>query len=372
MFFRKRKEQEEWEVRATGFDFPALDDGWYLDEADDSFSYRQRHGRRPYLFFVIGFILFVLLMRVAFTQPRESSTLLTWDQNGEREMTTVGVMAMPAFITSTATPSPNTTFATNDPNRYDPIALGDYMLQLINQDRQAHGLSILAWDEVAKNAGNQHTADMLKFDYFSHWNQEGYGPDHRYTLAGGQHVVMENLHTFSYTYQDGRGAPIEDWYTIINNAQTGLMNSPGHRANILDPAHTHVGIGMAYNPIKGKFWLAQEFTNQHIKLTQPLPQQATIGDKIQITGQIIGEDWENILLNLAYEPFPTPLTQAQLNRTSSYRSPAISLETRRISPSFNETITLNHNQQPGIYHIRLFSEEAGKQSLLLNHILQVW
>jgi hypothetical protein len=48
---------------------------------------------------------------------------------------------------------------------------------------------------------------MVKANYFSHWNQVGLGPDHRYALAGGLHAVRENLHAYANTYGDGQGAP---------------------------------------------------------------------------------------------------------------------------------------------------------------------
>jgi hypothetical protein len=190
------------------------------------------------------------------------------------------------------------------------------------------------------------------------------------TLVGGQHAVMENLHAFSYTYDNGQGAPIESWPEVIQNAHTGLMNSPGHRANILDPAHTHVGIGMAYNPQTGQFRLAQEFTNQYTRLEQPLPRQAQPADTITVRGQFVGNNLSGFLLQLAYEPFPQPMSLEELAQTNTYSSAAVDVETRRIDQSFAEIVPLPPGQ-PGFYHIRLFADINSQQALVLNHVLEV-
>jgi hypothetical protein len=182
---------------------------------------------------------------------------------------------------------------------------------------------------------------------------------------------MENLHAYEHVYEDGRGVPIEDWAAVIANAQEGLMNSPGHRANILDPAHTHVGIGLAYNALTGQFRLAQEFTNQYTQLSQTLPTQANLGQSIVVKGRIIGDGLSSVLLNLAYEPFLVPLDIEALNQTSTYTSVAKSVDTRRVDLEFNETIVLSHNEEPGFYHIRLFVDTASGQALVLDHVIRV-
>lgn len=252
---------------------------------------------------------------------------------------------------------------------FDPAALTALMLDLINADRAAANLSPVAWDETAAAAGLAHAADMVARDYFSHWNPDGLGPDHRYSAAGGRHTSMENLHAFSYTFEDGRAAPIDDWAAIIRNAQTGLMQSPGHRANILDPAHTHVGIGMAYNPTTGQFRLAQEFTNQYAVLDPPLPAEARAGDTLHVAGTFSAAARGNAILDLAYEPFPAPLSAAELAARSTYSSPAESIDTRGVGLTFDETLVLP--DAPGFYHVRLFVDLASGQALVVDQVVAV-
>lgn len=256
-------------------------------------------------------------------------------------------------------------------DNYDPDALAAFMLELVNTDRQVNGLSPVAWDTTATLAGQRHSEDMVQNNYFSHWNQEGLGPEHRYAQIGGEYVAMENLHAFSYTYDNGSAAPIEDWQEVIKNAQIGLMNSPGHRANILDPAHTHVGIGMAYNPDTGQFRLAQEFTNQYVTLFLPIPGQALVGDEIVVNGRLSPDTISNILLDIAYEPFPSPMSREVLNQTSTYTSRAESLNTIVIPAEFNEIISLDASGDPGFYHVRIFGDFDTGQALLMDRVIVV-
>jgi uncharacterized protein YkwD len=244
-------------------------------------------------------------------------------------------------------------------------------LDLLNQDRQAHSLQPVAWDSVAATAAARHTEDMIQHGYFSHWNLQGLGPDHRYTLAGGTHIAAENLHIFSYTFSDGRGAPIENWPDIIERAQLGLMNSPGHRATILDPAHTHVGIGMAYDAAKGQFTLAQVFTRHYVQLARPLPLQVRLGEQITLQGEVVGAAVEDALLNLAYEPFPEPLTLDFLNQTTTYRAAAVNVAAWLLSPAFEQEIVLDHDGRAGLYHIRIFLDLPTGQTQVLNHVITV-
>lgn len=98
---------------------------------------------------------------------------------------------------------------------------------------------------------------------------------------------------------------------------------------------------------------------------------AAPGDTIIVRGHLTGDNLSNLLLNLAYEPLPTPLSQETLNCTSTYRSAAESVTTRQISLAFDENITLDNNAQAGLYHIRLFVDVAGEQALVIDHVITV-
>jgi uncharacterized protein YkwD len=238
----------------------------------------------------------------------------------------------------------------------DLVSLQLLMFDVINIDRGDHDLAPVEWDETAAVVGQAHAEQMASLGYFSHWNPSGHGPDIRYALAGGRDVVTENIASYWCRWDDGRPAPIEDWDQLIRDQQAGLMRSPSHRSNILDPAHTHVGIGIAYNPTAGDVRIAQEFINRYVVL-DPLPASLPIGAEVVLQGEILPAA-SDPLVNLAFEPFPQPLSMEHLAATSTYVSPteiyeAIGPETITGS-RFAASFPMDYQGSEGFYHIRVW------------------
>lgn len=108
-------------------------------------------------------------------------------------------------------------------------ALEAQMLVLVNQARREHGLNELRADPEAAEVARAHSRDMLANGYFSHVSPQGQTPFDRLRRAGVRYrAAGENLAL----------AP------RVTVAHEGLMNSPGHRANLLNPAFGRVGIGI--------------------------------------------------------------------------------------------------------------------------------
>ncbi len=109
------------------------------------------------------------------------------------------------------------------------------VLRRTNQVRLERGLSPLQWDPRAHQAALAHAQDMLKRGYFAHQNPEGLGAAERMRRAGVVEVgVGENLARFE-GYADEE---------IPRLALEGWLRSPGHRANLLRPEFTHLGVGL--------------------------------------------------------------------------------------------------------------------------------
>ncbi|MFD8030262.1 CAP domain-containing protein [Streptomyces sp. NPDC048231] len=116
----------------------------------------------------------------------------------------------------------------------------DEVLALTNAERAAAGLPPLAADRRLTAAAQAHSADMVARDFYAHTSPEGRGPLDRAAAAGSRHrAVGENIAC-------GQRSPTE---VVI-----GWMNSPGHRANILKPAFTHLGVGFAGGGRAGTYW----------------------------------------------------------------------------------------------------------------------
>ncbi|WP_337868698.1 CAP domain-containing protein [Meiothermus sp.] len=109
------------------------------------------------------------------------------------------------------------------------------VLQRTNQARQERGLRPLQWDALAYKAALGHAQDMLQRNFFAHQNPEGLGAAERMQAAGVLEVTVgENLASFE-------GYPDPE---IPQRALAGWMNSPGHRANLLKPEFTHLGVAL--------------------------------------------------------------------------------------------------------------------------------
>ena len=119
------------------------------------------------------------------------------------------------------------------------------MLDLVNSERLANGLQPLAPDPELTEVARRHSADMFARGYFAHDTPEGLSPFDRMKdanirfLAAGENLAL---------------AP------TVSVAHNGLMNSPGHRANILRPQFGRVGIGIMDGGMRG-LMVSQEFRN---------------------------------------------------------------------------------------------------------------
>jgi hypothetical protein len=238
------------------------------------------------------------------------------------------------------------------------------MLALVNANRQDNGLQPVTWDETAAAAGQAHADEMASLGYMSHWNVDGYGPDHRYSQAGGRDYSQENVYRLIHTWQDGSGAPIDDWEAVVRDAEDALMHSPGHRANILTPEHTGLGVGIAYYPASGTVAIAQEFVNHYVSV-EPLPSRAGRGDRIVVRGALL-PGASNPLVNINYEPLPAPLTLEELNHTGTYtpkakpiNAPPVHLDSD--AGGFVAEYVLKQDAQPGLYHVLVWVNVPGKQ-----------
>lgn len=119
------------------------------------------------------------------------------------------------------------------------------MLELLNEDRVDQGLPPLRPDPELQQVARAHSRDMLERGYFAHVNPDNEDPFDRMRDAGVR---------FSKAGENLALAP------NARIAQDGLMESPGHRRNILDPGFRRVGIG-AYSAGPHRTVFTQNFRN---------------------------------------------------------------------------------------------------------------
>jgi uncharacterized protein YkwD len=130
----------------------------------------------------------------------------------------------------------------------DPTVRADLetqMLALVNKERTERGLPPVKADAELTQVARKHSVDMFARGYFSHYTPEKKDPFDRMRTAGVKFLTAgENLAL-------GRTLKI---------CHEGLMNSPGHRANILNPSFGRLGIGIMDGGIYG-LMISQEFRN---------------------------------------------------------------------------------------------------------------
>lgn len=123
-----------------------------------------------------------------------------------------------------------------------PAAGGENMLALHNDIRSARGLSSLSLSGALSAAAQGHAEYLRNFDIMSHTGEGGSKPAQRAGAEGFSGDVGENA---------------AGGYPTAEELVPGWMGSPGHRANIIDPAWTQMGYGYAYCPggLYKHFWV---------------------------------------------------------------------------------------------------------------------
>lgn len=103
------------------------------------------------------------------------------------------------------------------------------MVNLVNSERQKAGLAPLKVDLDLSRVARIKSQDMRDNNYFSHTSPTYGSP-------------FDMMRSFGISYRTaGENIAL---HSSVESAHNGLMNSDGHRANILSPNFTHIGIGI--------------------------------------------------------------------------------------------------------------------------------
>jgi uncharacterized YkwD family protein len=113
------------------------------------------------------------------------------------------------------------------------------MVRLVNAERSKRGLDPLKVDLELCNVARNKSQDMIDNSYFSH-----YSPTY-----GSPFEMLKNF-GIKYIYAGENIAG----NAAVKNAHTALMNSEGHKKNILNANFTHIGIGIKEGSKYGKIF----------------------------------------------------------------------------------------------------------------------
>lgn len=119
------------------------------------------------------------------------------------------------------------------------------LFELTNSARIQRELPLLKWDDKTMETARAHSQEMADERYFSHTNPDGQSPFDRMKEDGITFFIAgENLAYGQYS-------------AVF--AHEGLMNSMGHRENIVKPDFGYLGVGVAFNSDQQPYFTANFF-----------------------------------------------------------------------------------------------------------------
>lgn len=181
------------------------------------------------------------------TSPSSNYTNVISLKNYFQATTASAAPSTSANITTTTSPTTSTAPSTPAANSIPPVSAltadEQLMVDMINQERLAAGLNPVIADLRLTAVGRTKANDMKENNYFSHTSPTYGSPWDMMQMAGlTVRWAGENI--------SGNKS--------VTASMAALMQSPGHRANILDPRFTHVGVGITYDTAYGNLYV-QEF-----------------------------------------------------------------------------------------------------------------
>jgi uncharacterized protein YkwD len=130
------------------------------------------------------------------------------------------------------------------------------MLALINAERARAGMGPLHVDATLNTIAQARSQDMINRNYFSHHIPGGgmvfdiLDRDHVAYEMAGENIALNNYIDF---YSMAR---------TVRQTNVDLMNSPEHRANLLEPKYTKLGLGVAFEKSSGKLIVTELFVQR--------------------------------------------------------------------------------------------------------------
>ena len=250
---------------------------------------------------------------VLITTPTPSSTPMSTPTISPDATSTPSISSATFARVQSPTPTPTTHGLSES-----ELALArEYALELINSARTASGLNPVTLDDNI--TAQSHAEDMRENCFLSHWGTDGLKPYMRYTFTGGDQYSAENVSGTGYCPTDPHRYITRTIKAELDEAMTGLMNSPGHRRNILNPHHRKVGIGISYQ--RPNLWLAQLFVGDYVRYTtKPGIVNGILTLAGTLTNGATAQMEDDLGVQIYFDRPIKELTRGQLIRTYCYGS----------------------------------------------------
>lgn len=258
-----------------------------------------------------------------FSRTRETHKLVRRFLSGPSSRPWAGLVVAVSLSVSACGPAKQRSTPSPPSGPLDLAEARKFVLELVNRDREEHGLAPVELDDIASEAGQRHADDMARAGFTAHWGSDGSVPEQRYTEAGGVHLVHENAACFF----DGTLRELDPEPSfqaeLLEKIQHAFMSEvpphDGHKKNILIPTHNRLGVGVAKPLGVNEPCLAQEFVDVYGEFDE-IPKSARLGARIEVSGSV-HEPASFGAVGIARSDLPEPMPPAELNATSTYAMP---------------------------------------------------
>jgi len=180
-------------------------------------------------------------------RPQQKPTVPQVPNTKPQVPTTPSVPSTPDTPNIPSTPAPTPTPPeTSTPSVSGLSAIEMEVVRLVNIERQKEGLKPFTASSELSNVARKKSEDMARNNYFSHTSPTYGSP-------------FDMMKSFGIKYNTA-GENIAKGQLSAQSVVTGWMNSPGHRANIMNASFNKIGVGH-YKSNNGTNLWTQMFTN---------------------------------------------------------------------------------------------------------------
>jgi len=144
------------------------------------------------------------------------------------------------------------------------------LFNFINGERKNLNLPVLKENSKLEEAAYLKAKDILEKDYFSHWSPEGTSPWYWFGVTG-------------YNYQSA-GENLAIGFLDSEEVYQAWMESPSHKANLLNPKYIDMGIAVLKGDFAGNevFVVVQLFGNPKISEKPPVQEEELPVEEVEI------------------------------------------------------------------------------------------
>jgi len=234
-------------------------------------------------------------------------------------------------------------------------------LEIINISRKKNNAPPVKLDILASRVANKMSREAAQNGYLGHWNMAGEEPYLRYAFAGGHDHVSENAYGEWSTENYSASSQVISAMMKTGHQKFMAEKAPdnGHKVNIIDKAHTHVGIGFC---LEGKqFRYYEEFIDRYFEY-ENIPSEVRSGEKFNISLNTRNNGFLYFII-IYRQNFPQTLTPAEISKKGSYRDftnqeyktlTAWDLSRYRNGSYYQIPLSF---QDEGLYYIQIYSDK---------------